>query len=347
MKLQVVCRGSTKEGLGHLFRTRTFAKTAQLNHQVSVVAIVEPDLQVIFSELDCPVYFAEREQDILPLVQTNPADVLIFDLTHLDKDIFQRVTHIPRLTASISPIFEHIPQIDVLFTRTARAPQIPGVQIYGGLQYAIFNEHCQTITDDTFIQNLKLPELSIAVCMGGTDAANKTLAVLKALMHVPDSCTIWVLLGEGYAHSYNALVETARYNPRHEVILAKTGRSMWRVMSNCVLAILAGGLTTVEAICAGLPTINLFERSEHIDVISQELFELGVCLNGGVFSDTTLTTMVTTVKHLYHKRQQIYAMHQRTKGLVDTDGSKRVLRKLEQHLTLATRQLVLARNGQY
>ncbi|HMR67750.1 MAG TPA: hypothetical protein PKE64_27380, partial [Anaerolineae bacterium] len=73
MKLQVVCRGSTKEGLGHLFRTRTFAKTAQLNHQVSVVAIVEPDLQVIFSELDCPVYFAEREQDILPLVQTNPA----------------------------------------------------------------------------------------------------------------------------------------------------------------------------------------------------------------------------------------------------------------------------------
>ena len=36
-------------------------------------------------------------------------------------------------------------------------------------------------------------------------------------------------------------------------ILAKTNRSMWRVLGNCSLAILAGGVTSYEAAFAGCP----------------------------------------------------------------------------------------------
>ncbi|MEW5976521.1 MAG: hypothetical protein AB1898_12035 [Acidobacteriota bacterium] len=332
MRLQIVCRGSTKEGLGHLFRARTFAKTAQYFHDVEIVAILEPELELLFGELNCSVRFARNDRAALAYLQDFDAEVLLFDLTRLDREIFEEAIGTPRLTASLSPVFEHMARLNIVFTRTAQAPQLDGVQIFGGLRYAIFNENCTWIEDDRYERNLSLPDFTIAVCMGGGDAANKTLAVLQALMRINSNLTIWALLGEGYSHSYNELVDTVRGSRRHEVILAKTNRSMWRIMGQCSLGILAGGLTTIEAIYAGLPTVNLFERQEHLDTMTQELFELGVCVNGGLFSERSLDTMVRTVQYLNDNRNRLREMHVRCKGLVDSRGSERVLQELEAEL---------------
>ena len=68
---------------------------------------------------------------------------------------------------------------------------------------------------------------------------------------------------EGYNHSYQSLVDVINRNNRHEIILAKTNRSMWEILSNCNVAILAGGLMLVESIYAGLPSINIFEKEWH------------------------------------------------------------------------------------
>jgi spore coat polysaccharide biosynthesis predicted glycosyltransferase SpsG len=205
------------------------------------------------------------------------------------------------------------------------------VQVFGGLKYAIFNERCLVIDDAGFERNLTLNELPIAVCMGGADAANKTLAVLRALKTLKDPSTIWVLLGEGYAHCYNQLVDAVRTSSRHEIILAKANRSMWRVLGNCAVAVLAGGLTTVEAVYAGLPTINLCERPEHHGLM-RELFEAGVALDGGPFSEASLAALPATLRELGRHRDRLRAMRQRTRGLADLDGPKRVLREIEQQL---------------
>lgn len=332
MKLQIICRGSTEDGLGHLFRVRTFAKTAQKLHDVEIIAIVQESLERILDDLACTVHFVRTDQDVLRFVNHSEADVLLFDLTRVDKGVFLAATERPLLTASLSPVFEHTEQIDILFTRSAKVPKILGVQIFGGLKYAVFSEHCLVIGDVPYQHNLALPNLPIAVCMGGADAANKTLTVLQALMKFESESMIWVLLGEGYLHSYNALVECTRGDNRHEVILAKTNRSMWRIMSNCAVAILAGGLTTIEAIYAGLPTVNLFESQEHIDVMGTELFELGVCMNGGLFSDESLKTMMDILRDLNSNRDRLWEMHKRSKGLVDAMGSERVLHELERQL---------------
>lgn len=328
MKLQVICRGSITEGLGHLFRTRTFIKAAQKQHSVEVIAIVEQSLEALLHELQCPVHYVRSDSDAIPYVKGYAPDVLLFDLTRIDDEVFRAMARVPCMTVSLSPIFDHMADIDVLFTRAIRTPPIPGVRIIGGLEYAIFNDHGMVIDDATYERNLSMSDLPIAVCMGGTDAANKTLAVLQALVMMEREMTIWVLLGEGYAHSYNALVDTVRDNRSHEIVLAKTNRSMWRVMSNCALAILAGGLTTVEAIYAGLPTINLFERTEHFDVM-QELCDLRICLNGGQFSTRSLLNVVQTIAYLDENRDELQTIRNRTKGMVDTKGSERILRELQ------------------
>jgi spore coat polysaccharide biosynthesis predicted glycosyltransferase SpsG len=167
--------------------------------------------------------------------------------------------------------------------------------------------------------------------MGGADAANKTLTVLRALVELNCDTCIWVLLGEGYDHCYNALVETVRGAKRHEVILAKTNRSMWEVMGNCAVAILAGGLTTVEAIYAGLPSLNLFERPEHGEML-EELFDAGICVNAGLFSERALTTLRRTVQNLDLDRRRLLDMRERSRGLLDRHAGRRILAELERLL---------------
>ncbi len=331
MKLQVICRGSIQEGLGHLFRTRTFVKTAEQMCDIEILAIVEAELEVVLSELTCPVHFVRHDDDILSYIYSYAPDILLFDLIHIEAIVFQKAIAIPALTVSLSPVFEHMSHIDILFTRVKATQPIPGVQIFSGLEYAIFNDHGTIIDDATYEQNLALAELPVAVCMGGTDAANKTLAVLQALVQRTRATTIWVLLGEGYAHSYNALVDTVKGNCRHEVILAKTNRSMWKVMSNCVLAILAGGLTTIEALYAGLPTINLLAHRSHSEVM-QELFDMQVCMNSGLFSAESLQAMADMVEQFDHNRDTLRIMRQRSKGIIDARGSERVLYELQRQL---------------
>jgi spore coat polysaccharide biosynthesis predicted glycosyltransferase SpsG len=330
--------------LGHLLRTRTFAKEAKKSHKVEIIAIVEKDLEFIFFEISDVTYFVKEDTEILPYITKFSPDILLFDLTFLNKKVFDQARNFPRLTASLSPIFEHMTHVDVYFSRSNRTQQIPYVKVYGGLEYAIFNDQCKVIDDITYAHNLNLPSFSIAVCMGGADAANKTLKVLRAIMNMKYSSTIWVLLGEGYSYSYDELVKTVRGHHQHEVILAKTNQSMWRILSNCVLAILAGGLTSIEAVYAGLPTINLFEGQDHIDAMSKKLFDLGVCLNGGIYSKDSLNKMVSLVQDLYNNRKELLIMRNLNKGLVDKNGSMRVIEALELQLKNKTK---LSNNKNY
>ena len=162
---------------------------------------------------------------------------------------------------------------------------------------------------------------------GRFDAANKTLHVLRALATVKADCLIWVLLGEGYAHSYNTLVETVSRDSRHEIVLAKTNRTMWHVMSQCAVAVLAGGLTTIEAVYAGLPSINLSEKPEH-SALMQELFALGVCMDGGPFERPALDAMVKEVTLLSSNRNKLWEIRNQTKGLLDLNGPSRVMEEI-------------------
>lgn len=331
MKIQIVCRGSIKDGLGHLFRTRTFANEALKGHSVSIVAIIEKQLETIFTDTKCDKHYVRRDDEIVKYVNNFKPDILLFDLTSIDLEPFTATKQVFPLVSSLSPIFNHSDKLDILFTRTTKFKNLPKTKIYGGLKYTIFRENIPTIDDKTFQKNLTRRELYVVICMGGSDAANKTLAVLKSVIKLDLSCIFWVLLGEGYLHSYDELIKVTRLNTIHEIILAKTSRSMWHIMSNCSLGIFAGGLTTLEAVYAGLPTINIFERKEQMNAVSEKLFEIGACLSSGSFSNNSLQDLIELLKVLHKDRKQLLEIRRRCNGLIDLHGSKRVLKKLEEH----------------
>lgn len=334
MKFQLICRGSLKLGLGHLLRSRTFARQVAPRHELEVIAIVEPGLEKVLADLSCPIRFVQTDAEAIPLVREFGAQVVVFDSTFVQPELFAAALEASTLRVSISPVFDHAHRVDLLFSRTKRNPVLPGVKILGGLQYSIFNDGCTPVEDAAYARSLAIPELPIAVCMGGADAANKTLRVLRAISTLEGKTTLWVLLGEGYHHSFEELVHTVQGDRRHEVILAKTNRSMWRVMSNCALAVLAGGLTSVEAVFAGLPTVNLFDSPSHQALLS-ELLAQGCGLDGGLFSDQSLLAMTRHLRRLERNRGELLEMRRQTRGLVDNRGPERVLQEIEEHLSQA------------
>ena len=317
MKVAIFCTGGTKLGFGHFFRSKTFAKAAPANLKILLVPIVDPDDRHFFNEVRQIAEPCADENEALKVIEAFKPDIFIFDAVACSDAFFDRVKATARVTASISPVFNQMAKIDYLFTRNINTADIPGVRIYKGFEYALFNEHCRFIPDEIYFHNLSKEFLTVGIAMGGGDAPNKTLQVLQAICTLEAPCTFWILLGEGYKHSYQDLVSSIRKDSNHEIIMAKTNRSMWNVLSNCSVAILAGGLTTLESVYAGLPTLNIFENETHMEATGRQLFEQGIALNAGLFNDAALTLLKEKLTFLTENKSQLLQMRERSKGKVD------------------------------
>jgi spore coat polysaccharide biosynthesis predicted glycosyltransferase SpsG len=335
MDILIVCRGTVLDGLGHLLRVRTFAQASQKQHSVEIAAILDKGLETIFSDIACKCHLFNANNQFAIFFQKiqHKYDVIIFDLLSISSDIIIDAKKKAKLLVSLSPIFNQMCEMDMLFTRftdTSYACAKP--KIFSGLEYTILGNQCLKITDSIYEYNLSKESFPIAICMGGTDAANKTLKILQNIITLDSPLTIWVLLGEGYSYSYDTLIHTAKQSTIHEIILAKTNKSMWSVMANCCLAILAGGLTTMEAIYAGLPSINVFEVKQYSDSM-KELFDSGVTIYGGSIDNGDLPQILKKLNSIINKKEVLREFRIKCQNtMIDKCGSERIISILKNEI---------------
>jgi len=326
-KVLFICRGSVGDGMGHFFLSRSVAAAMKDFAHVRMVVIGDEYVEnlLVGEQIDYTIIADDRQ--IGGIFHSFAPEIVIFDLTYFDEGSFRTVSK-SNLTISLSPIFNLFSEVDLVFHRTSirdKSWSSCGEKpvIKAGLKYAIVSEHCSKIDEDAYWQNLKHERLAIAISMGGTDAANKALQVLDTVKAVQGKLLIWVLLGEGYSHSYQNLVDCMR-DSRHEIILAKTNESMWRILSTCSLAVLAGGTTTYESAYAGLPSINTLESEDRYFLI-QELVEKGVCLCAGHTFEESIKALNPLISHLNQNRHELYSMLLKSKDLIDNQGAKRII----------------------
>lgn len=329
MNITLVCKGGVNTGLGHLHRTISFIEDAKQFADFTIIAILDRGLEILFKDI-ANVNFIYNEVDLEKTVLgiSNNAEHCIIDCVELDTHNQQFLRSRFRKIISLSPVFNNYEIVDVLFTRFTEHNYPKNVQVFSGLQYSIFNTHCRQILNDEYERALGEKPLTIAISMGGVDAPNKSLKILEVLAQLKIDLTIWVLLGEGYSHSYQSLVDAIGKDSNHEIVLAKTNRSMWKILSNCSLAIFAGGLTTFEAIYAGLPTINIFEKEIHQSIISKEIIEKQVSMNIGIFNEASLEVLKQQLLLYYNDRSLLLKMRHNTKGLLDKFGAERTIEKI-------------------
>jgi spore coat polysaccharide biosynthesis predicted glycosyltransferase SpsG len=332
MRILFVCKASTEVGLGHLMRSKALAEEAARKHEVSLFAIGSRQVRALLRQNSFPWEIVDGEAEI-PHIVKGDWDAVIFDMISLGEDPYRYLKDCSALSVSLSPIFDHMDTVDLLFNRTKHVPDAYkslSTKQYLGLDYAIIQPSCIRIDTERFRTNLVRDHFPVAVSMGGGDAANKTLLFLRSLGKCNVPATFWVLVGEGYSHSYDALVNTIERDKNHEIILAKTNMSMWHILSNCVLAVLPGGITTYEAAYAGLPTINMC-RDNHQFFLIQELVEAGVGMYAGLMETDDLRRLNSLIENLYEHRGELLRMHERSRGIIDGRGKDRIISTIEEH----------------
>jgi len=323
MKILILCKASSKIGLGHLIRSKTLAYDL-VKKSASIKMIVIGENVVDRLVQDIPF-----EVDVIPsedkLILNDTYDVIFYDMLNLSDSVFTKIKNQSKMDVSLSPIFDQMENMDLFFNRSKyfHLPYDNPPKTYAGLEYSLISNHCIKIPTSIYEYNLEQNNFPIAISMGGGDAANKTLQVLESIKHCKVPATFWVMLGEGYSHSYSELINVIKKDTNHEIILAKANQSMWQVLKNCILAILPGGITTYEAAFAGLPTINLLEETNKKYLI-QELTENGVSsmLNG--FDRETMVDLNNKIEYYFNNKKELMQMHINSKNLIDNKGGARI-----------------------
>jgi len=318
-----LCRGSVQDGLGHVTRTRAVARSLASHATVRIVVIGDGCADALLTRRGFDFRSVRSEEEAMAEVRSFAPEVVTLDMLRFDRERCRALAS-SSTTVSLSPVFDALDEVALFFHRTQQlGPEWkPGPQVRAGLQYSVVSSHCTPIPSEIFHHHLEPECLSIAISMGGTDAANHTIRVLETLKAAERQWLVWVLLGEGYAHSYQAIVDLMK-GSRHEIILAKTNDSMWRILRTCSVAVLAAGTTTYEAAHAGLPAINLLSDPAKYFLI-QELVEAGACIGAPVDFETGLRSLNEHLIRLDDDRTLLAQMHERGPALIDGAGADRI-----------------------
>ncbi len=162
----------------------------------------------------------------------------------------------------------------------------------------------------------------ILLFMGGVDSKDITSKALRAIQMLDRSdIVIDVVVGN--------------LNPYHDEIKILTSKmpntschhnveDMANLMSLADLCIGAGGTTTWERCCAGLPTIAII-LAENQKNVSENLDKEGALINLGWYHNVTENNIKEVVEGLIDNPQKVASMSDKSRRLVDGKGVNRVV----------------------
>lgn len=335
LRVLFVCRGSIRDGLGHVMRSRTVAREMSRRTSVRMLVVGDEYVDPLLAGRGLTYQVLTDESGVAPYAAAFQPHVVVFDSLRFSPSLIHDLRR-RAMAVSLSPVFTGLADMDLVFHRTVHHGQDwvfeagAEPQLRCSLNYAVVRENCERISEEDYRRNLRENPFAVAVSMGGADAGNHTLQILDAIKEISRPLLIWVLLGEGYVHSYEALVTRVKKVKRHEIILAKTSESMWRVLRTCSLAVLAAGTVTYEAAYAGLPSVNVFSNGEHLYLV-RELVEKKVCISAGYPVYDALDVVAATIAHFEGARDELLQMHRNARNLIPGSGADRIGREIHDY----------------
>lgn len=331
MRIQVVCRASLAEGLGHLFRARSFCRVGiARGHAIDLVSIFDPDLDDLKDAGSEPAWVCRRDGELLPLLVPAP-DVRVFDLNNLDPMVFAAACQGPALTATLFPLFAHMAGVDLLFSRSPHEPSRARVRTVCGYEVAVVSGPDALVDAATYQRQLSEAALPVAVAIGGPRAAAHTVRVLTALMRMQQPLALQVHVGEGFTSHTDALVEAMRTDSPHQVVLTRSSRTTGTMLQRAALAIVTDGTLLFDALYGGIPAVVMAAEPWQSDIVAG-LLERHVVLDGGSLLNHDLDHLTETVAAAYRNRLDLIAVQQRGQALVDGRGAERILNHLSDEL---------------
>jgi len=161
----------------------------------------------------------------------------------------------------------------------------------------------------------------ILVFMGGADPKNVTSKALRAI-HMLELSDIAIDVVVGNLSPYHDEIKILT-SKMPNTICHHNVENMANLMSSADLCIGAGGTTTWERCCAGLPTIAII-LAENQKNISESLDKEGALINLGWCHNVTENNIKEVIEGLIDNPQKMVSMSDKSRRLVDGEGVNRV-----------------------
>lgn len=165
---------------------------------------------------------------------------------------------------------------------------------------------------------------NILITFGSVDSTNECEKILDAICMVDyNKYVINVIAGTYNPNFYNL---EKKYKKYENIKIFRHTQKMEDLMANSDLCIGAGGTTTFERFCSGLPSIVTIVANNQKDGV-EYLANMGYLINLGLAKDVTIDSYVRCIKNL--DSQILHSMSLKIQNLIDGLGCSRIKKEIK------------------
>jgi UDP-2,4-diacetamido-2,4,6-trideoxy-beta-L-altropyranose hydrolase len=332
---------STEIGSGHVIRCYTLANS--LRERGSNVSFVcretSGDLCDFLEENGFSVFRLKREIDLNTdaievcniMKQERKVDWLIVDHYNLDERFEKLVKPYHKKLMVIDDLANRNHDCDLLVDqnlvdswqdRYDKLVQKKCIKLLGP-EFALLRQEFKKERMKTKIRTGNVRR--ILVFLGGGDPTNITMKALKAISLLNrDDIKIDVVVGSSNPHK-EMLKEYC--SKTTNLIYHLQTNQMASLMNLADISIGGGGSSTWERCCLGLPSI-VITLADNQKLITKKMHDIGAIYNLGDGSEITIFTIYHCLKDLMNQRESLQKMSQICFGLIDGEGTRRVVNYL-------------------
>lgn len=326
------CDASPDIGSGHIIRCLTLANALSEKGWKCVFAVTPKTLETVPA-------LKKAGYEIVDTDTKRNVDLLIVDHYSLDHIYESTSRSWAQHILVIDDLADRAHNCDFLLDQTYGrcADDYTGLvpadcAIFTGADYALLKPAFAKIRKKTLIRRTQKNGVfdRVLISMGATNVRNVTGKVLTALAAWNEQkLVIDVILG---AHAYEAgsvkalVMDISRTGP-HEVNYLTNVSDMASLMAHADLAIGAGGTTSWERCCLGLPAIML-EIADNQSVIAKNLHDAGAVINLGKDSDFSEAALAETLSRLKAQPEKMLKMTKKASRICDGSGIDRICKEI-------------------
>lgn len=260
------------------------------------------------------------------------ADIMVVDHYGLNADDERQFRKFVSKIIVIDDLANRPHDADILIDTTLGRVQAdyegfvsPATKLLLGPQYAMLRPDFLRLRENAIaVRAARAGRVSrVMVAMGGTDPHNITSRVLDSLKGL--EIAVDVVVGSSCPHI--AAIEAKASELRAENIdikIHRDAKNIHEIMLAADMAIGAGGTTSWERCCLGLPTL-LIEVADNQRYIAKALSEQGCAINLGWHEDLTDSLIKQNILRLIQDSARVAVMSSNALGVCDGRGVDHII----------------------
>jgi UDP-2,4-diacetamido-2,4,6-trideoxy-beta-L-altropyranose hydrolase len=335
MKVLFVTEAAARIGGGHLMRCLTLAADlARSGNDITFIVNTEaPVFAPSLARSGIPFETVDAIEDAACLAARRNPDAIVFDSYGFNAKMERRFRPLHSRLVAIDDLANRPHDCDLLIDstigRTAHDYKglLPEAAIaLTGTAYAPLRPEFTALREQALRQRALRGDVKrILVSLGLTDLGGITMRVVPLLLDLAPKAEIYVVIGPA-APSRVALKKLAVSASRVSIHIDP--QNMADLMAMCDLAVGAGGTTSWERCCVGLPTI-LFVLAENQRLIASRLGKAGAVLPVRGTPTPDIDDFAAKVAALIDDVVALRRMSVVAAAIVDGGGTERIAQSIK------------------